>query len=236
MSHLDMSLDDIIRMNKEQHLSSPPPHFGPTPSRRLFNRTVNRSFPYSHQKVEAPETKWKHDMFPPYAAVSYPPMLSPLYYIQTGTKILLSNLDYEVSDDDIKDLFSVVGDVKKISVQYDNSGRSKGTAEVVYSQWKDAEAAVKRYNNIQLDGKPMEVKIVGMLSSTSVDISPYGSYGLRRDEGRGSELTGFIRGGNIHTRGRGPGRRRGENTYRNISAEELDADLDKYGAEGIQTR
>ncbi|KAL8133365.1 hypothetical protein AgCh_008726 [Apium graveolens] len=195
-------------------------------------------------------------MFPPYAAVSYPPMLSPLYYIQTGTKILLSNLDYEVSDDDIKacfdysylilsyifpidfvqDLFSVVGDVKKISVQYDNSGRSKGTAEVVYSQWKDAEAAVKRYNNIQLDGKPMEVKIVGMLSSTSVDISPYGSYGLRRDEGRGSELTGFIRGGNIHTRGRGPGRRRGENTYRNISAEELDADLDKYGAEGIQTR
>lgn len=235
MSNLDMSLDDIIKMNKEQQLSSPPPHFGPAPSRRFFNRTVNRSFPYSHVQGEAPETKWKHDMFAQYAAVSYAPMLYPFYYVQTGTKILVSNLDYEVSDDDIKDLFSVVGDVKTISVHYDKSGRSKGTAEVVYSQWKDAVAAVKRYNNIQLDGKPMEVKIVGMVTATSAVMSPYGSYGPR-EEGRGSGLTRLIQGGNMHTRGRGPGRRHGEKANENISAEELDADLDKYHAEAMQTR
>ncbi|KAK1403586.1 THO complex subunit 4 [Heracleum sosnowskyi] len=236
MSNLDMSLDDIIKMKmeKQQQLSSPPPHFGPAPSRRFFNRIVNRSSPYSH--VEAPETKWKHDMFSQYAATSYSPMLYPFYYVQTGTKILVSNLDYEVSDDDIKDLFSVVGDVKKISVHYDKSGRSEGTAEIVYSQWKDAEAAVKRYNSIQLDGKPMEVKIVGMVTTTSAVMSPYGSYGLRRDEESGSELIGLIQGGNMHTRGRGLGRRHGEKAYENISAEELDADLDKYRAEAMQTR
>ena len=39
---------------------------------------------------------------------------------------------------------------------------------------------MKRYNNIQLDGKPMEVKIVGMVTATSAVMSPYGCYGLRR--------------------------------------------------------
>lgn len=37
----------------------------------------------------------------------------------------------------------------------------KGTAEVVFSRRLDAVAAVKRYNNVQLDGKPMKIEIVG---------------------------------------------------------------------------
>lgn len=37
----------------------------------------------------------------------------------------------------------------------------KGTAEVVFSRRQDAQEAVKRYNNVQLDGKPMKIEVVG---------------------------------------------------------------------------
>lgn len=43
---------------------------------------------------------------------------------------------------------------------------SQGTAEVVFSRRGDAVAAVKRYNNVQLDGKPMKIEIVGTNIST----------------------------------------------------------------------
>ncbi|PIA28904.1 hypothetical protein AQUCO_06500028v1 [Aquilegia coerulea] len=59
------------------------------------------------------------------------------------------------------ELFSEVGDLKRYSIHYDRSGRSKGTAEVVFSRRSDAAAAVKRYNNVQLVGKPMKIEVDG---------------------------------------------------------------------------
>lgn len=37
---------------------------------------------------------------------------------------------------------------------------------MVFSRRVDAVAAVKRYNNVQLDGKPMKIEIVGTNIST----------------------------------------------------------------------
>lgn len=37
----------------------------------------------------------------------------------------------------------------------------KGTAEVVFTRRSDAIAAMKRYNNVLLDGKAMKIEVIG---------------------------------------------------------------------------
>ncbi|KAL0533759.1 hypothetical protein IC582_027803 [Cucumis melo] len=239
---LDMSLDDIIKNNKKSGSSNfrarGGASSGPGPSRRFRNRGLNRATPYSTSK--APETAWSHDMFVDHGAAypSHPPRASA---IETGTKLYVSNLDYGVSNEDIKELFSEVGDLKRYSINYDKSGRSKGTAEILFSRQADALAAIKRYNNVQLDGKPMKLEIVGTnIVTPAVPAPSNASFGNHNGFPRGGRAMGRNQGGG---RGRGPGRGgrgrgsgsgSGRGRGEKLSAEDLDADLDKYHEEAMQ--
>ncbi|GMP50743.1 hypothetical protein CsSME_00017237 [Camellia sinensis var. sinensis] len=114
MSNLDMSLDDIIKMNKKSgggggggggggaNPRGRARNSGPGPARRLPNRSSNRTTPYSAGKVQAPETTWQHDMFADHATAAYPAQVGRVSAIETGTKLFISNLDYGVSNEDIK--------------------------------------------------------------------------------------------------------------------------------------
>ncbi|KAK6935905.1 RNA recognition motif domain [Dillenia turbinata] len=182
-SALDMSLDDLIKNNKKSgggggnRGRGRGSSGGPGPARRFPNRVANRSTPYSAAK--APDSTWQHDMFADQPMAAYPAQGGRPPSIETGTKLYISNLDYGVSNEDIKELFSEVGDLKRFSIHFDRSGRSKGTAEVVFSRRADALAAVKRYNNVQLDGKPMKVEMVGtnIVSLGAAPLAVNGAFG-----------------------------------------------------------
>lgn len=54
----------------------------------------------------------------------------------------------------------------------------QGTAEVVFSRRQDALAAVKRFNNVQLDGKQMKIEIVGTNIGAPTAPFPSGAFGF----------------------------------------------------------
>lgn len=266
---LQMSLEDIIKEKKAGSSKAGAARGGRAPRggayggratgpvRRTYARGVFRPTPYASSKPTpmATDNLWQHDMF-----AQAPILPSPLQAIETGTKLYVSNLDFGVSNEDIKELFSEIGELKKCSVNYDRSGRSKGTAEVVFARKADAVAAMAKYNNVLLDKKPMKIELIGT-NLTTVTQSRLGptallpipmkrsvpvtaasnraalaaSYELQHQnqaQGRFRPRGGFSPPfRGVGVRGRGRGRFNRKSQQTPVTQDQLDADLDSYHAE-----
>jgi len=80
--------------------------------------------------------------------------------ISTGTKIQIDNLQRDVNRDDLEEIFSTCGRVKKAAVHYDENGQSIGSAVVVFSKSSDAQNAAKKFNGTKVDGRPMRIELI----------------------------------------------------------------------------
>ncbi|CAH8365776.1 unnamed protein product [Eruca vesicaria subsp. sativa] len=123
--------------------------------------------------------------------------------VDVETRLHITNLDNGVTNDDIRELFSEIGELKRYAIHFDKNGRPSGTAEVVYPRRSDAIQALKKYNNVLLDGRPMRLEILGG-NNSEVPLSGRVNVNVSGLNGRLKRTVVIQQGG-----GRGLGRLRG---------------------------
>ncbi|XP_043274272.1 THO complex subunit 4 [Venturia canescens] len=245
---IEMSLDDIIKQNKGSkgrggggggrrgRGAGVSPRRGTRGSSRAGGGVMRGRNRGGIARASAPYTRgdvnsaWKHDMFDGVKKVG-----RGAIGVTGTTKLLVSNLDFGVSDSDIQELFSEFGPLKSAAVHYDRSGRSLGSADVIFERRADAIKAMKQYNGVPLDGREMNIQVA--TSELPVPTTIRGGSRLAGNAfSQRSQPARFrgSRGSNSAVRGRGAGRRGGggrgaaRTPAKTPTAEELDAELEAY--------
>ncbi|KAM3086608.1 hypothetical protein ACMFMG_000734 [Clarireedia jacksonii] len=77
-----------------------------------------------------------------------------------SAKILVENIHYDLTEDDLWDLFERMGRVVTLKLVYDRAGRSEGLAYVTYENPRDAQKAVDEFHGANANGQPIRLKIV----------------------------------------------------------------------------
>ncbi len=74
------------------------------------------------------------------------------------SKLYVGNLSYDVTENDLNDLFSPKGEVVSVKIISDHqSGRSKGFGFVEMSSKEESEAVISAFNGYDLKGRPLRV-------------------------------------------------------------------------------
>ncbi len=76
------------------------------------------------------------------------------------SKLYVGNLSYNVTEDQLRELFSQAGQIKEVALITDRqTGRSKGFGFVEFATQAEAEKAIEMFNNHELDGRPLTVNM-----------------------------------------------------------------------------
>ncbi|MBI5879345.1 MAG: RNA-binding protein [Chloroflexi bacterium] len=138
------------------------------------------------------------------------------------SKLYVGNLSYDVTEDDLRELFSQAGEIKDVAVILDReTRRSKGFGFVEMATQAEAENAIKLFNEKELKGRRMTVNIARPKTDSGGGggggRGGYGGGGGGRGGygggGGGGGRGGYGGGGGGGRGGYGGGRDRGSRSY-----------------------
>ncbi|XP_010551770.1 PREDICTED: THO complex subunit 4D isoform X2 [Tarenaya hassleriana] len=216
---LNMTLDDMVKRRRNERsggrgrsrrgrgangFSRGGRGFGPARRGPLAVNARPSSFSITKPVRRVRNLPWQNDLFEESLRAA------GVSGVEVGIRLYITNLDQGVTNEDIRELFAEMGELKRYAIHYDKFGQPSGSAEVVYMRRSDAFQALKKYNNVLLDGKPMKIEIEGsnMEAPVSARVNVTGLNGrMKRTVIMGQGTVGRGRGG----RGRGrmtlPGKR-----------------------------
>ena len=90
---------------------------------------------------------WSHDKFEVQTG-GRPSFAAPASRAGNGNKIAVENLNWEVSELNLQEMFAEVGAVQKTFIRYDRTGRSEGTAEITFATSDEAALAVAEFHGV----------------------------------------------------------------------------------------
>uniref|UniRef100_A0A7S2WYQ6 RRM domain-containing protein n=1 Tax=Chloropicon primus TaxID=1764295 RepID=A0A7S2WYQ6_9CHLO len=94
-----------------------------------------------------------------------------------GMKLFISNLDFGVTNKDLRELFGECGPLKAHNIHFREGGKSQGTADVIFRHRADALKAVKQYNGRTLDGRVMQIQALEVQPPQSQVLTRLGKSG-----------------------------------------------------------
>ncbi|PWN53192.1 hypothetical protein IE53DRAFT_384336 [Violaceomyces palustris] len=142
---LDRSLDQISRdRQKDLQPSS------------ISSGQSSRNSPYSRPRPDT-EGTWKHDLYQGDSKGPSSRRVAGGGALKPTPKLTVENLHYEVTEPELKSLFEQIGPLNKAYIKYDRSGRSTGTAVVIYQDVQHATEAKDEYDGAKAKGQVITI-------------------------------------------------------------------------------
>ncbi|KAL2044001.1 hypothetical protein N7G274_003522 [Stereocaulon virgatum] len=85
-----------------------------------------------------------------------------------GARLRVDNLHYDLTEDDLEDLFTRIAPVTSLSLRFDRAGRSSGTAFVTYPTISAANRAIREFDGANAAGQPIRLTLLP--TAPSVDL------------------------------------------------------------------
>ncbi|PHH53721.1 putative RNA-binding protein [Ceratocystis fimbriata CBS 114723] len=86
--------------------------------------------------------------------------------------IYVRNLPWSTSNEDLVDLFVTIGKVEQAEIQYEPSGRSRGTGVVRFDSVDNAETAISKFQGYQYGGRALSLSFVKYINQNQGNMPP----------------------------------------------------------------